>query len=90
MKFVGVRPLSRTRFDEFPSDVKRERVKYKPGCFPPYVALNMPDERGNIEAERIYLRDISHHPHLTDLQYFIKSVYNILFNKIRRLPKDNK
>lgn len=83
MKLVGVRPLSRVRYNEFPEEIKCERIKYKPGCIPPYVALNMPDERGNIEAERIYIRDYQKHPYVTDLRYFMKAVYNIVTNKIR-------
>lgn len=83
MKLVGIRPISRTRYNEFPEDMKLERIKYKPGCIPPYVALNMPDDSGNIEAERIYLRDLKDHPYVTDLRYFLKAVYNIATNKIR-------
>jgi lipopolysaccharide/colanic/teichoic acid biosynthesis glycosyltransferase len=83
MKLVGLRPLSQVRFNEFPDDLKKKRVKYKPGCFPPYVALNMPDDKANIEAERIYIDDLSRSPYLTDLRYFLKAVYNITFNKIR-------
>jgi lipopolysaccharide/colanic/teichoic acid biosynthesis glycosyltransferase len=83
MKLVGLRPLSRVRFNEFPEDLKKERIKFKPGCFPPYVALNMPDSIANIEAERIYIRDLTAHPYTTDIRYFLRSVYNILTNKIR-------
>ncbi len=83
MKLVGLRPLSRVRFNEFPEDLKKERVKFRPGCFPPYVALNMPDSHANIEAERIYINDLHTHPYTTDIRYFLKSVYNILANKIR-------
>jgi lipopolysaccharide/colanic/teichoic acid biosynthesis glycosyltransferase len=83
MNLVGVRPLSRMRFNQFPEDLKAERIKYKPGCFPPYVALNMPDDRGNIEAERIYLQEKALHPYTTDLKYFAKAVFNIITGKIR-------
>jgi lipopolysaccharide/colanic/teichoic acid biosynthesis glycosyltransferase len=83
MKLVGLRPLSLVRFNEFPEDLQIERLKYKPGCFPPYVALNMPDDKENIEAERIYISDLKKHPHTTDIRYFLKAVYNILANKIR-------
>jgi lipopolysaccharide/colanic/teichoic acid biosynthesis glycosyltransferase len=83
MKLVGLRPLSRVRYNEFPDDLKKERIRYKPGCFPPYVALNMPDCEGNIEAERIYIHDLKAHPYLSDIRYLLKSVYNILSNKIR-------
>ncbi len=82
MKLVGLRPLSKTRFNEFPEDLKKERIKYKPGCIAPYVALNMPDDKKNIEAERIYISEISKHPFLTDVLFLFKSIYNIITNKI--------
>lgn len=83
MKLVGVRPLSQARFNELPKEVQKARVKHKPGCFPPYVALCMPDSHQNIEAEVIYMNEKSKHPYTTDIKYFFKSVYNILANKIR-------
>jgi hypothetical protein len=83
MKLVGLRPISWVRFNEFPKDLQKQRIKYKPGCFPPYVALCMPDDKGNIEAERIYIRDLTEHPYITDLKYLYRSIYNILTNKIR-------
>ncbi|MFO7370855.1 MAG: sugar transferase [Bacteroidales bacterium] len=83
MKLVGLRPLSRVRFSEFPEDLQKERIKYKPGCIPPYLALNMPNDQENIEAERIYIADLKKHPYTTDIRYFLKAVYNIVTNKIR-------
>lgn len=83
MKLVGLRPLSTVRYNQFPGDLKSERIKHKPGCIPPYVALNMPDDKMNIEAERIYLSDLCKYPKTTDLRYFFKALYNIVTNKIR-------
>ncbi len=83
MNLVGVRPLSRARFNEFPEDIKQKRLKYKPGCIPPYVALLLGDENGNIEAERIYLNYKEKHPVWADIKFFMLAVYNILTNKIR-------
>jgi len=83
MKLVGVRPLSKTRFDEFPEDVQKKRIKFKPGCIPPYVTLLMPGQIDNITAEIIYIDAKEKNPYTTDLKYFIKAVYNILTNKIR-------
>lgn len=83
MKLVGVRPLSQARFNELPEEVQKARVNHKPGCFPPYVALCMPDEHQNIEAEVIYMNEKRKNPYTTDMKYFFKSVYNILANKIR-------
>lgn len=83
MKIVGVRPLSEARFNEFPDDLKNERIKFKPGCIPPYVSLGMTDEKGNIKAERIYIKEKLKHPYLTDIKYFYSAIYNILIKKIR-------
>jgi lipopolysaccharide/colanic/teichoic acid biosynthesis glycosyltransferase len=83
MKLVGVRPLSWVRFSQFPEDLQIKRIKHKPGCIPPYVSLCMPDDKGNIEAERIYLNDKKKNPYFTDIKYFFKAIYNILTNKIR-------
>ncbi|MHA1916661.1 MAG: sugar transferase [Promethearchaeota archaeon] len=83
MKLIGVRPLSQARYNEFPDDLKNERIKYKPGCIPPYVSLRMPDENENIEAERIYIKDKLEHPFLIDIKYFYLAIYNILIKKLR-------
>lgn len=83
MKLVGVRPLSKVRFNELPKDVQEKRVKYKPGCFPPYVALCMPDSEKNIEAEVIYMNEKNKKPYFTDIKYLYNSIYNIISNKIR-------
>lgn len=83
MKLVGVRPLSKYRFSELPDEVQKQRILHKPGCFPPYVALRMPNSEGNIEAEIIYMKDKAANPRSTDIKYLLKSVYNILTNKIR-------
>lgn len=83
MKIVGVRPLSQVRFDELPEDVQRERIKFKPGCIPPYVSLNMPDDEGNIEAERIYLTEKKKRPVYTDIKFFLLGIKNIFLMKLR-------
>lgn len=80
---VGVRPLSLARFETLPEDVKTDRVKFKPGCIPPYVALLMQDENKNIDAERIYLNSKKKYPFWTDFTYFFKAVWNIVSGKIR-------
>lgn len=83
MAIVGMRPLSQTRFNEMPEDVQKERIKYKPGCIPPYVALLMPDKDENIEADRIYMAEKEKHPIWTDIKYLFKAIYNILSGKIK-------
>ncbi len=57
-------------------------MKQKPGCVPPYVALNMPSEHGNIEAERIYLDYKEKHPRTADIRYMFMGIRNILGHRI--------
>ncbi|MFW5889845.1 MAG: sugar transferase [Marinilabiliaceae bacterium] len=83
LNIVGVRPLSRSRFNELPADLRELRVRFKPGCIPPYVSLLMPDAEGNIEAERIYLAEKMKSPVWTDVKYFFMAVYNILTGRIK-------
>ena len=83
MKLVGIRPLSKRFLAEYPPDVLEMRLKHKPGCVPPYVALLKQDVEEYIESERIYLTEKEKHPYTTDIKYFFKAFYNILTNKIR-------
>ena len=83
MKLVGVRPISKSLFNQYPEDVKNLRIKEKPGCIPPYVALLMPEMSDSIESEIIYLNDKNKNPFKTDIRYFFKAVHNIITNKIR-------
>ena len=83
MKLVGIRPLSKRFLAEYPDDIKQLRLKYKPGCVPPYVALLKQNVDDYIESERIYLADKEKNPHTTDIKYFFKALFNIFTNKIR-------
>ncbi len=83
MKIVGIRPLSLRFLKEYPEDVKLQRMKHKPGCVPPYVALLKQDVEEYIESEKIYMAEKEKHPYSTDIKYFFTAVYNILANKIR-------
>ncbi len=80
LKLVGVRPISKRYFEDIPTDLQSIRLKFKPGCIPPYVAL---DRKGDvdsvIQAERDYLTEKMKHPYTTDTKYFFKAIYNILF-----------
>ena len=80
IKLVGVRPLSETFFKTYPEDLKKERVKYKPGLIPPYYA----DMTNNIQevwaSERRYLKRYQKKPFRTDLIYLGKALNNILFH----------
>jgi len=83
LKFVGVRPLSESFFSTYPEDLKKERIKVKPGVFPPYYA----DLPGSIEevweSERKYIQRFLKHPLRTDISYFFRGIYNIIFRHAR-------
>lgn len=84
MKLVGVRPVSPRYFQDIPKEMQKLRLTQKPGCIPPYVSLN---REGNVmsvlQAEREYLEDKLEHPILTDVKYFCKAVFNIIFHNKR-------
>ncbi|SHF39129.1 sugar transferase [Flavisolibacter ginsengisoli] len=83
MGLVGVRPLSTRFLAEYPQDLKEKRLKYKPGCVPPYVALLKQEVKQYIESEKIYLEDKEKHPFSTDINYLFKAFSNIITNKIK-------
>ncbi|NOY36686.1 MAG: hypothetical protein GXO83_03835 [Chlorobi bacterium] len=83
LKMVGVRPLSKHYFNLYAEDLKKKRIKYKPGLIPPFYA-DMPKTLEEIQrSERNYLISYEKSPFRTDWVYFWKAVYNILFRKAR-------
>ena len=83
MKLVGVRPLSRHYFELYSKDLQERRIKYKPGLIPPFYA-DLPTDLDAIQkSESRYLDLYDKSPFLTDLRYFRKSVFNILFKHVR-------
>jgi lipopolysaccharide/colanic/teichoic acid biosynthesis glycosyltransferase len=84
MKLVGVRPISQRYFNDIPKDLQELRLKHKPGCIPPYVAL---DRKGSVEevlqSEREYLLTKSKHPYTTDTKFFFKALFNIIVKRKR-------
>ncbi|MCA0430152.1 MAG: sugar transferase [Bacteroidetes bacterium] len=84
MKLVGVRPISKRYMQDIPKDLQELRLKFKPGCIPPYVALDRNgDVNSVLQAEREYLEEKVKKPYSTDIRYFIKSVFNIVFKRKR-------
>jgi lipopolysaccharide/colanic/teichoic acid biosynthesis glycosyltransferase len=84
MNIVGVRPLSEHFLGLYPNDVRELRMKFKPGILPPGVAEGIPKNfEGTINAERTYLLKKIKHPILTDIEYFFRILFMILFNKTR-------
>jgi hypothetical protein len=84
IKLVGVRPISKRFFQDIPKDLQELRISHKPGCIPPYVAL---DKTGSVndvlKAERQYLIDKTRNPYTTDTSYFFSAIYNIVVKKKR-------
>jgi len=84
LNLVGARPVSKRYFQDIPEDLQKLRLKYKPGCIPPYVALN---RNGSVDsvlsAEREYLEEKGRKPYTTDIKYFFKAVFNIVFRNKR-------
>jgi lipopolysaccharide/colanic/teichoic acid biosynthesis glycosyltransferase len=83
MKLVGVRPLSQHYFSLYPQDMQQLRTMVKPGLVPPFY-VDMPVTLDEIiESEREYLKRYMDTPLRTDVYYFFKAFYNILFKKAR-------
>jgi lipopolysaccharide/colanic/teichoic acid biosynthesis glycosyltransferase len=83
LKLVGLRPISRSFFDIYPEDLKKERVKFKPGLIPS-LYYDVPRSTDEIwESERRYIERYSKAPLRTDLKYLFKVFYNIAFKGAR-------
>jgi len=84
MKLVGIRPVSERYFQDIPTEMQKLRITQKPGCIPPYVALN---REGNVmsvlQSEKDYLIAKIKNPYTTDIRYFFKAIFNILIRHKR-------
>ena len=81
LKLVGVRPVSNHYLSLYSQEFQERRKKYKPGLVPPYYA-DMPKTIEEIEeSEKKYLNLFDSSPLKTDIKYFFKIFFNILFHK---------
>lgn len=79
MKLVGIRPVSERYFQDIPNEMRKLRLTQKPGCIPPYVALNRDSNVISVlQAEKDYLEERIEKPFSTDAKYFFKAIFNIL------------
>ncbi len=84
LKLVGVRPVSQRYFQDIPEDIQKLRLTQKPGCIPPYVALNRKSSVESVlQAEKEYLEEKIKNPYFTDTKYFFKALYNIVIKNKR-------
>ena len=83
IKIFGVRPLSNHYFSLYDDETRDRRIKYKPGLMPPYYA-DMPAGLDAIQhSEKKYFDAWDKNPVGTDMRYFFRSVYNIVFKSAR-------
>ncbi len=83
VKIVGVRPLSKTKFDTYPTDLQKKRTRTRPGLIPPFYA-DMPKTQEELfSSEDRYLDAYFQSPFKTDVRYFFKALYNIVIKRAR-------
>ncbi len=84
MKLVGLRPVSQVYFNGLSEELQKMRIKFKPGCIPPYVAFNEKSSRDSVLlAEEKYIALKNKNPYTTDIGLFFKALYFILIKKQR-------
>jgi len=84
LKLVGVRPVSKRYFQDIPKEMQKLRLTQKPGCVPPYVALNRAGSVMSVlQSEKDYLEEKIRNPFTTDTKYFFSAIYNIVVNHKR-------
>ena len=83
LKLVGLRPLSRHYLSLYKPELIEKRMKYKPGLIPPFYS-DMPKTLNEImESEEKYLYLYEKNPVQTDIKYFFRCIYNIIFKGAR-------
>lgn len=85
VKLVGVRPISRQYYSLYSPEMRRLRIKAKPGILPPfYYEKKRPETMAEIEeSERRYTEAFLKRPLATDWRYFWGTLGNILFRGAR-------
>lgn len=83
MKIVGVRPLSKHYFSLYSDELKQKRIKFKPGLVPPFYVDNPKTLEEIMDSEMRYLEAYEKSPFFTDIKYFFKAFYNIVFKRAR-------
>ena len=83
IKLVGVRPLSKHKFSLYPKNIQEKRTAFKPGLIPPFYADMPRTFEELLKSEGKYLDKYKKNPIKTDILYFFKAFYNIVFKKAR-------
>ena len=83
VKLFGVRPLSTHYYNLYTDELKKERIKYKPGLVPPYY-VDLPKSMEEIMASEMkYLKLYGKKPLKTDIKYLFIAFYNIVIKGSR-------
>lgn len=83
IKLVGVRLVNNHYLSLYSNEFRKRRIKYKPGLIPPFYA-DMPKTIEEIEqSEKKYFDLFDDSPFVTDVKYFFKIFFNILFHRRR-------
>ncbi|MEL7145981.1 MAG: sugar transferase [Bacteroidota bacterium] len=83
LKLVGIRPLSKHKFDTYPEHLKALRIQSKPGLVPPYYADLPKTTQAFFDTEERYLRAYFESPWKTDITYFLRACKNIFLRGAR-------
>ena len=83
VNLIGVRALSQHYFDLYPKELQELRLQFKPGLIPPYYADIPESFEGIVESEKRYLNRKLKNPIKTDVEYFFKAFFNIVFKGAR-------
>ena len=82
IKLVGIRPLSKAMFEQYPKELQDKRTRTKPGLIPPFY-IDHPETFEELYAsENKYLDEYFRHPLWTDIKYFFMTVHSILFKRV--------
>jgi len=79
MKLVGLRPLSEGFYKSLPTALQQERIKHLPGLMAAIYADRPQNLQERIKSELKYLSEHAKNPLITDIKYFFKIVWAILF-----------
>lgn len=83
VKLIGVRPLSKPKFDMYPTELQEKRTAFKPGLIPPFYS-DLPESFEDlIKSENNYLDAYKISPLKTDFIYFFSAIKNIIFKGAR-------
>jgi len=83
ISLVGVRALSKAKFDLYPKDLQELRTRLKPGLIPPFY-VDLPKTFGELlESERNYINKKLKSRFSTDVIYLLRAFNNIVFRGAR-------